>query len=239
MKRIFKITVPKWSEHNKGHRGSYKRTMIANNFCTDAKILSLPLSTRWLFLGIILECGSYNKDTIEVCERQLKAIMQAPTSCIKALDRLQSLQLLSYEILALNRREEKRREGNESNAVELKPEPPKSPPRQSKEPELHQLAEIWNQNCGKLPKVKITSNGRLKRCRARWGDRTREQWVEIVRRIAASEFCTGKNDRGWMADFDFLLKPDTWVKVVEGKYDARKNSGDVHRGWADAFSVSS
>jgi hypothetical protein len=36
----------------------------------------------------------------------------------------------------------------------------------------------------------------------------------------ASPFCRGETgDRGWRASFDFLLKPDTATKVLEGKYD--------------------
>ena len=127
MKRIFKITLPKWHQHNKCHKKSYKKTLIANNFCTDAKLLSVPMSTRWLFLGIILECGGHNKDVIEIGERQLRAMLQTPVSAIRALDQLQSLQLLSYEILQplinrseVKRREEKRREVTTSPKSEQK-----------------------------------------------------------------------------------------------------------------------
>jgi hypothetical protein len=40
-----------------------------------------------------------------------------------------------------------------------------------------------------------------------------------VKRIASSAFCTGTNDRGWRATPDWLLRPDTAAKVLEGKYD--------------------
>ena len=39
-------------------------------------------------------------------------------------------------------------------------------------------------------------------------------------KINASAFCTGNNDRGWKADFDwFFTNGNNWVKVSEGKYD--------------------
>ena len=30
-----------------------------------------------------------------------------------------------------------------------------------------------------------------------------------------------QNDRGWRADIDWYIKPDTIAKVMEGKYDNR------------------
>jgi hypothetical protein len=48
------------------------------------------------------------------------------------------------------------------------------------------------------------------------------KWREVVQRIARSKFCQGENDRGWIADFDFLVRAETFAKVLEGKYDDRK-----------------
>ena len=48
-----------------------------------------------------------------------------------------------------------------------------------------------------------------------------EHWRGVVQRINASDFCRGQNERGWVATFDWLLQPDTAVKVLEGKYDNR------------------
>ena len=41
-------------------------------------------------------------------------------------------------------------------------------------------------------------------------------------RIQASAFCRGDNERGWVADFAWVIgSPDVAVKVLEGKYDNR------------------
>ena len=48
-----------------------------------------------------------------------------------------------------------------------------------------------------------------------------EYWDQAIIRISRSGFCNGKNDRGWIADFDFFLRPGTLVKIMEGKYDNR------------------
>lgn len=51
-----------------------------------------------------------------------------------------------------------------------------------------------------------------------------EQLYLAFDKANASDFCTGNNKRGWTADFDWLLKEENLVKVLEGKYsdDAAK-----------------
>lgn len=53
-----------------------------------------------------------------------------------------------------------------------------------------------------------------------------ENWEVAIERVAKSDFCKGKNDRGWKADLDFFLKPDSVVKILEGKYDNRTGLSD-------------
>ena len=84
------------------------------------------------------------------------------------------------------------------------------------------LVKIWNQHRGKLPEVQKLSAGRRKFAALRWQENPNEEyWTNVVQRIARSSFCNGKNDRGWRADFDFLVRPDTHAKALEGKYDDR------------------
>tara|TARA_R110000824_G_scaffold8899_3_gene40416 strand:- start:22618 stop:23472 length:855 start_codon:yes stop_codon:yes gene_type:complete len=49
--------------------------------------------------------------------------------------------------------------------------------------------------------------------------------VEIIfdgfKKINASKFCRGENERGWVATFDWALLPDSILKATEGKYDNR------------------
>jgi hypothetical protein len=65
---------------------------------------------------------------------------------------------------------------------------------------------------------------RLKHFRARASDPSwSSSWREALDRAAASPFCRGENDRGWRADVDWFLRPDTATKILEGKYDAGAN----------------
>lgn len=47
-------------------------------------------------------------------------------------------------------------------------------------------------------------------------------WTVALEKIAASSFLCGKNDRGWRADFDFVLRQSSFTKLMEGGYDNRE-----------------
>lgn len=49
----------------------------------------------------------------------------------------------------------------------------------------------------------------------------RENWRAGMERVRGSTFCRGGGEQGWVADFDWFVRPDTLTKVLEGKYDAR------------------
>jgi hypothetical protein len=43
----------------------------------------------------------------------------------------------------------------------------------------------------------------------------------------------GGNDRGWRPDLEFLLRPESVTKIIEGKYGSRGGNGKPHRTWLD------
>jgi len=48
-------------------------------------------------------------------------------------------------------------------------------------------------------------------------------WNKVLNKIPKVPFLSGKNDRKWRADFDFLIANDeNALKIYEGKYDAEK-----------------
>ena len=63
--------------------------------------------------------------------------------------------------------------------------------------------------------------------RQRWLENPDPQfWVEVIKKLDQSDFCAGDNDRGWVANFDFLLKPETATKVTEGCYDRKSKKSE-------------
>lgn len=88
-----------------------------------------------------------------------------------------------------------------------------------KESGAEKLHRIWNKNCGPLPKALLLSDKRRRAAQARWNEFPDEDfWENVVTLLSKSEFCCGKNERKWKADFDFFIKPDTHLRVNEGKY---------------------
>lgn len=96
--------------------------------------------------------------------------------------------------------------------------------RQSKKPDNCPYDEILGKYHWLMsfhPKVRKLTNKRKVTMRKRWlEDLTSiEDWEAYFKDAARKPFLTGKNDRGWVADFDFLLREDVIAKMQEGKYD--------------------
>lgn len=92
--------------------------------------------------------------------------------------------------------------------------------------ELDNFLTTWNQ-AGLENARKLTAS-RMKHLRARLKDDDwRNNWKQALSRLQKSRFAKGFNDRGFVANIDFFLRPDTVTKVLEGKYDGKKkDEGD-------------
>ena len=98
-------------------------------------------------------------------------------------------------------------------------------------PKAHQeVATAWNQameqECRITRKRSVALKQRLSN--SHWV----ENWRAAIVRASESDFCRGVNDRGWVADLEWFLKPDTVTKLLEGKYDNRERQGPITSGQA-------
>lgn len=89
----------------------------------------------------------------------------------------------------------------------------------------------YNRRCYNLPKVKVVTEKRKEAIRKFNREFTLDQFKEICDLANNNDFLTGKNERGWTADFDFLLRVDKATAILEGgKYSNSepkpKSSGD-------------
>jgi hypothetical protein len=74
-----------------------------------------------------------------------------------------------------------------------------------------------------VPKITTITESRKKLAHARMKEPFfRENWIAGMDAIRQSPFLTGKNDRGWKADIDWFLRPDSLPKILEGKYETQK-----------------
>ena len=64
---------------------------------------------------------------------------------------------------------------------------------------------------------------------------TEEQFEQICRIANSTDFLVGKNDKGWKADFDFLMRIDKATNIIEGKYNNTKGGiNDFKQLWKEA-----
>ena len=83
------------------------------------------------------------------------------------------------------------------------------------------VVDAWNDlaEARGLAKVVKVTDTRRKQIQARLKEYEPDDWSKALTAIYKSKFLCGENDRGWKADFDFLLQPKSFVKLVEGAYD--------------------
>jgi hypothetical protein len=93
----------------------------------------------------------------------------------------------------------------------------------------HPVIQAWNDmasECG-LPKAQSTKK-RMAALKVRMNEAPfQDGWKESIAKIPSSKFLTGDNDRGWRADLDWFLKPDSVVRIIEGKYDGHGKQHEI------------
>lgn len=91
--------------------------------------------------------------------------------------------------------------------------------------DLQLLIDRFNEKCKQLPAaLKLTDN--RKKCLNSRIDEFGVDQIEVVfELVSGSEFLNGKNDRGWRADFDWILQPKNFVKIMEGTYNKNNQNG--------------
>lgn len=88
-------------------------------------------------------------------------------------------------------------------------------------PTKAEILEAWRTRFVPLgfPAVAKMTGQRERQLRARLRDCSFCEWERAMDALERSSFCRGENDRGWIADFDFLLQPKSFTKLLEGAYD--------------------
>lgn len=121
---------------------------------------------------------------------------------------------------------EKRREENSVVAkATTPPEPDKPARREVSTTEVQAVVTEWNMLGVPFSMVSRISNNRRKAIKNRMADEWwRANWRAGLERVRQSEFCRGGGLQGWVADFEWFVRPETLMKVLEGKYDTRERT---------------
>ena len=119
--------------------------------------------------------------------------------------------------------------GLESNPIQSESNPnPKEYSRGKATATAQQIADLYNSLCPSLQKVVKLTDSRKKAIQARLKDFGGDEslFTTLFQKAEASSFLTGGGDRGWKADFDWLIKTGNATRVIEGTFDNKKPSGN-------------
>ena len=94
--------------------------------------------------------------------------------------------------------------------------------------DFEKIKGLWNDEAHKnhslMPILRSMQKQRQKQIAARIREYGEEVFFDAMKKAVASDFLNGKNRRGWIASFDWFVKPTNFAKVVDGNYNdsARK-----------------
>lgn len=94
--------------------------------------------------------------------------------------------------------------------------------------DFEKIKGLWNDEAHKnhslMPMLRSMQKQRQKQIAARIREYGEEVFFDAMKKAVASDFLNGKNRRGWIASFDWFVKPTNFAKVVDGNYNdsARK-----------------
>jgi hypothetical protein len=86
-----------------------------------------------------------------------------------------------------------------------------------------EIIDFFNETCVSLPSVKLTPK-RRGNIRARIREHSLPEVYEMIENASASSFLAGQNRRDWQATFDWLFRPNNFVKVLEGNFKDKNHS---------------
>lgn len=90
-----------------------------------------------------------------------------------------------------------------------------------------ELQRRYNELCPSLPKCLKLTDSRRKSLGARWRELPDlDSWLQFFRRVEASDWLSGRTQhssdhQNWKPDIGWILKPDRFAEILEGKYDNR------------------
>lgn len=88
-----------------------------------------------------------------------------------------------------------------------------------------QIRDLYHQICISYPAIKAIDGNRKKAVAARWRTyRSLDTFENLFRLAEASPFLKGENERNWFADFDWMMKPTNFTKILERKYEGQRSN---------------
>lgn len=223
--------------HREEHRTGY--TCIANELIHDKRmslnaralmilVLSLPKDWDFTVRGLAKMCGMSEKTVFRYFE-ELKRLGYLRCAKEKGGDgRYLERNYIFYEssvspqdIIPADTAPPAENDRQYSNNINInnKSDKEKKNPAEKAE-EYQRILELFCSICVSLPPVTELTVQRYRLMEQ--AERQTEDFAELFRRIESSDFLTGRNGKWNGCTFDWLLRPETLIKLAEGRYDNRK-----------------
>lgn len=93
---------------------------------------------------------------------------------------------------------------------------------------INNIINIYSDLCTNLPKINKLTEKRKSAIKRFLKEFTEDDFRKICETANKSEFLIGDNDRGWKADFDFLLRIDKANAILEGKYNFKNKENKAN-----------
>jgi hypothetical protein len=111
-----------------------------------------------------------------------------------------------------------------------------------KSPDYEAVVKMYHDICKSLPKVIKLTDKRKRAIKARLKNYTLDDIKKAFEIAEQSEFLKGNNNRGWKANFDFLMTEDKMIGVLEGKYNfangKKKSNIETNQSFGDELTRS-
>jgi hypothetical protein len=91
---------------------------------------------------------------------------------------------------------------------------------------LESVLALWANLCPNLPKPGELTPARRDAitCRLNEANGDPEVFRHVFTRVGSSSFLNGAGQNGWKASFDWVLKPESWTKILEGNFSDRRSA---------------
>lgn len=89
---------------------------------------------------------------------------------------------------------------------------------EKEEIDFEKIINIFNSVCNNLPTVKKLTVKRKSAINARVNEYNLLEVGNVFKLVRDSAFLNGESDLSWQADFDWIMNPNNFIKILEGKY---------------------
>lgn len=230
------VTINSWTKHNRNDVKNPTWFKVKNTITEDDDLYNLTAEEFKAWIHILC-LASKKQDArvfinFESAERKANIKKESFESAIKKLEELQMITVdvtctLRGRYVDVSLEERRREENNTCDLPDDKPQADGGLVDGKGKLTPQGLFEMWNDLAHPtLSRAMKLTTDRRSRIVARLKEYPEpEFWHDAITQINTSKFClgqvpvTGNRSKAWVADFDWLIKPGTATKLIEGKYN--------------------